>query len=405
MKIAGFGAVVLRTGGEREIGLRAVIGRVDRLQFGIGIVGIEAFHIVHGLFRLGAELHAYRTVAVGGRKLPAVLGADMCGQGEFGLIELDACRFKVQCADEIAVAGVCELHVLPTVGGHGGGFGVETGVLQSFGFDADGEFRVGYAIASHRGHDACGAGLLRGRRSARIIDVIFGCHEVRVAVGEVFEVLFPIGSLPWGVRLESFAGAAEIRPGHHIGDVRDLLGDGIGEFGEELGVLVSGSGFVELALSRTPELGEGDDLAAAGRFVSDHLEVFDHRVDPVVRIVGGIIGVVFVVAEHIHPLVTRIGGEVVGGVAVEYAAGGVGVEQVVHALDVTQIIDDVAIQFLVLVGGCVRRSPPEPAPVVFVQWAEDDRDQRAVAALGLLCGGRDGIKLLIEGAGILASRQ
>ena len=76
-----------------------------------------------------------------------------------------------------------------------------------------------------------------------------------------------------------------------------------------------------------------------------------------------------------------------------------------HALDVTQIIDDVAIQFLVLVGGCVRRSPPEPAPVVFVQWAEDDRDQRAVAALGLLCGGRDGIKLLIEGAGILASRQ
>ena len=242
-----------------------------------------------------------------------------------------------------------------------------------------------------------------GCRGVRIVDVVLGGHEVLVAVRERLEIGFAVGALPRRIRLEIVSTSTEVGPSHHICGAWHVFGKCFGKFGEELGVLVSGAGFLELAVAGTSEFGERHDFAMLRSLVGNHLHILDHSVDPCAGIVCGIIGIVFVITEYVHPLVARVGGEIISGITVEYAAGGVGIKQIVHIFDVTQIVNDVAVQFLVFTSGSMRGAPPEPAAIVLVQWTEDDWNQCAVAAFGLLRGGGDGVELLVEGAGVFAA--
>ena len=180
--------------------------------------------------------------------------------------------------------------------------------------------------------------------------------------------------------------AAEVRPGHHIGDFRRIrIGlDRFQHIGVPVKVLVAIG--VDDLVAFAAKFRDRRQLAARFCHARQHRHVFHQLARPFVLGKQGVVGVIRIHAEHIDHIVARIKQLVAALVAVEIAIGRKGGEELPVQPVLLQIIDDIAEQLLVRLGAAALVIPPRPFAVRLMQRTENEGDFRTVIAHRVLAG-------------------
>ena len=216
-------------------------------------------------------------------------------------------------------------------------------------------------------------------------DIALGVARHRHLFDEFAEIVRHFMPRPRGERGEHRT-AAEVRPGHHIGDFRRIrIGlDRFQHIGVPVKVLVAIG--VDDLVAFAAKFRDRRQLAARFCHARQHRHVFHQLARPFVLGKQGVVGVIRIHAEHIDHVVARIEQLVAAFVAVEVAIGRKGGEELTVQPVFFQVIDDVTEQLFVSLGAAALVIPPRPFAVRLMQRAENEGDFRTVIAHRVLAG-------------------